>query len=229
MTDPGRAGESAGEDSPVEERSDQEDTAPADSDGDAGQVSDAAKASEEVHDTGEPSEAGETGEAAQQEPSAAEPEAETSDVEDTPPNQQNRYRKGLLIGLGSGALVGIIAGLAFAGLVKPSFLVGPGKPDDKASEAVMALGSKNADAMAKASCHSPDGKLSQQLPPQALQLIQSAKPTGPPQLSLDTEALVPVSLTLTQQGQSQTIPVDIVLGVANGKWCVNGIAQQQQQ
>jgi hypothetical protein len=171
-------------------------------------------------------------EATQQAPSAEDEELpeepETSEDEDAPATRQNGSKKGLLIGLGSGALVGIIAGLAFAGLVKPAFLVGPGKPDQKASEATAALAGKNADAMAKASCRGPDGQLSQQLPAQALQLVQSVKPTGPPHLSLDTEATEPVDVTVSSQGQTQTIPIDIMLGVTNGEWCMTGIAQRQQ-
>lgn len=164
-------------------------------------------------------------------PSAEEGHTEPGDTdadEDTPATGPNRNRKGLLIGLGSGALVGLVIGLAFAGLAKPTFLVGPGKPDGKSFEVTTALASKDAGGIAKATCQGPDGQLSQQLPPQAVQLIKSAKPTGPPRLSLDTEAVTPVDLTITEQGQTQTVPVDIVFGVTHGGWCMKGIEQRQQ-
>jgi hypothetical protein len=228
MTDPGRAEESAGEESAVEESPDQQDTTLAESEGEASEATQQASAEEQYAESG--SSEGEAGETTQQASSAEEQHAESgnSEGEDTSASQQNGSKKGLLIGLGSGVLVGVLVGLAFAGFVKPAFLVGPGKPDGKTSEVTAALASKNAGGMENASCRDPDGKLVQQLPPQALQLIQSAKPTGPPHLSLDTEALTPVDLTLSAQGQTQTVPVDIVLGVTNGHWCMKGIAQRQQ-
>lgn len=142
--------------------------------------------------------------------------------------QRRQRTKGLLVGLGTGLLVGIIAALAFTWLAKPEFLVGPGAPDGKSSEVTAALASKNADGIAKATCRTPNGSLSQQLPAQALQAIQSAKPTSGPQRALDTEAVTPVTLTITEQGQTQDLPVDIVFGVTNGQWCMRGITQQQQ-
>jgi hypothetical protein len=240
MTEPGRAEESAGEESAVGDSAEQSDTSLAEGEGEAAQqaVGDSAEQSDTSLAEGEGEAAQQAagdgpeqpdtslaesqGEATQQAPSAEEQPADTSAA------QQRGGKKGLLVGLGSGALVGIIVGLAFAGFVKPTFLVGPGKPDDKASEITAALASKNAGDLAKASCRSPDGKLSQQLPPQALQLIQSAKQSGPPQELLDSQALTPVDLTVSQQGQTQTIPIDVVLGVTNGEWCMTGISQRQQ-
>ncbi|MCI2419525.1 hypothetical protein MOQ72_18945 [Saccharopolyspora sp. K220] len=209
MTEPGRAEESTGGESAVGDSPEQQDT-------------DTALAKSQ-------------GEAIKHAPSAEEQPAEPTDTEvvdteaaDTSAAQRRGGKKGLLVGLGSGALAGIVVGLAFVGFVKPDFLVGPGKPDGKASEVTAALASKNAGGLEQASCRSPDGKLSPQLPPEALQLIQSAKQSGPPHQSLDSEALTPVDLTLSAQGQTQTIPVDVVLGVTNGEWCMKGIAQRQQ-
>lgn len=135
-------------------------------------------------------------------------------------------RKGLLLGLGAGAVVVIVL-LALAAFVWPACLSGPGKPDDKAAQAVAALASKNPGELEKASCRGPDGNPTAQLPPQAMQLIQAAKQAGPPHLLLDTQARTPVDLTLSAQGQTQNIPIDVVLGVTKGEWCMAGIAQRQ--
>jgi hypothetical protein len=140
--------------------------------------------------------------------------------------QQASSKKGFLLGVAGGALLVIVVG-ALAAFVWPGFLAGPGKPDDTAAAAVAALSSKNAAELEKVSCRDPDGKPTEQMPPQALQLIQTAKQAGPPHLSLDTMALAPVDLTLSAQGQTQNVPVSVVLGVTNGEWCMNGIAQRQ--
>jgi hypothetical protein len=63
--------------------------------------------------------------------------------------------------------------------------------------------------------------------PQVLQLIQATKQTGPPHLSLDTQALAPVEFTLSAQGQTQSVAADVVLAVTNGAWCMDGISQRQ--
>lgn len=154
-------------------------------------------------------------------------DAENTDVEGLPAAKQKGSKKGLLLGIGGGAVVVAIVALALAAFVWPGFLAGPGKPDGKASEATAALASKNAGEVEKVSCHGPDGKVTTQIPQQDLQLIQSAKSAGPPHLALDTEALVPVDLTLSAQGKTQTAPVDVVLGVTNNKWCMRGISQRQ--
>ncbi|MDA3642489.1 hypothetical protein LZ318_21315 [Saccharopolyspora indica] len=137
-------------------------------------------------------------------------------------------KKGLFVGLASGLLVGAAAALAFAGFVKPDFLVGPGKPDDTASAVTAALAGKDASGLAASSCRAPDGTLAPQLPPQALQLIQAAEQSGPSRWALDSEALAPVDLTIDVQGQTQTVPIDVVLGVTDGEWCMKGIADRQQ-
>jgi len=35
-------------------------------------------------------------------------------------------------------------------------------------------------------------------------------------------------LVISQQGQTQQLPTDMVLGVNNGSWCLAGLAQRQQ-
>ena len=157
-------------------------------------------------------------------PVPSSPAAGGSDARDSG-SQSKKGNRGLFIGLSAAALVIVV--LVLAAFVWPGFLAGPGKPDAKATEAAAALGSKDAGQLDKVACHGPDGKSSGQLPPQVLQLIQSATQTGPPVLTLDTQARVPVDLTLSAQGQTQKIPVDLVLGVTNRAWCMDGIAQRQ--
>ncbi|MER7078587.1 hypothetical protein SAMN02982929_02331 [Saccharopolyspora kobensis] len=165
---------------------------------------------------------------AAQHDSSDEASADTVEAEETSAAASGGGKKGLFIGLGSGLLVGAAAALAFAGFVKPDFLVGPGKPDGAASAVTAALAGKDASGLAASSCRAPDGTLAPQLPPQALQLIQSAEQSGPPRRSLDSEALTPVNLTISVQGQTQTVPIDVVLGVTDGDWCMKGIADRQQ-
>ena len=134
-------------------------------------------------------------------------------------------KKGLLLGLGAAAVVVV---LVLAAFVWPGFLAGPGKPDQKAAEAAAALASKDPGQLDKVSCHGPDGKpTAQAFPPQALQLIQSATSAGPPRLTLDTQALAPIDLTLGAQGRTEKLPADLLLGVTHGQWCMNGITQRQ--
>jgi hypothetical protein len=137
-------------------------------------------------------------------------------------------KKALLLGLGSGAL-GLIVGLVLGAFAGPALLSGPGKPDGEAAKVVAALASKNPGQMGKVYCHGPNGKpVGQPLPAQALQLIQSVKRAGPLQRPLDTEAQVPLALTVSNQGRTQTLPANMVLGVTNGEWCMQGLAQPQQ-
>jgi hypothetical protein len=132
----------------------------------------------------------------------------------------------LLVGFGVGVLASVVV-LVLAAFVWPGFHSGPGKPDNKAAEVVTALSSKDPAQVDKVSCHAPDGKSAGQMAPQVLQLIQAAKQTGPPHLSLDTQALAPVQFTLSAQGQTQNVAVDVVLAVTNGAWCMDGISQRQ--
>jgi hypothetical protein len=137
-------------------------------------------------------------------------------------------KKSVLVGFAGGA-VAAVAVLALAGYVWPGFLAGPGTPDATAAEVTAAMSSKNPAELDKVSCHGPDGKpTNHMLPPQAMQLIQSVTETAPPRLSLDTEAMAPIELTLSAQGQTQKLPANLVLTVSNGQWCMNGLAQQQQ-
>ncbi|MBO0872014.1 MAG: hypothetical protein J2P19_01345 [Pseudonocardia sp.] len=157
---------------------------------------------------------------------AADTPAESTQPRDDSIALRKATRKGLLLGLGASAVVVIVV-LALAAFVWPAGLVGPGKPDGKAAQAVAALASKNPGELEKASCHGPDGNPTAQLPPQALRLIQTVKQAGPPRLLLDTQARTPVDLTLSAQGQTQNIPIDVVLGVTRGEWCMAGIAERQ--
>lgn len=153
-------------------------------------------------------------------------EAGDTQAQDTSIAQRKAIKKGLLLGLGGGALLVIVV-LALAAFVWPACLIGPGKPDDKAAAAATALASKNPAELEEVSCHGPDGKPVGQLPPQVLQLIQAAKQAGPPHLLLDTQARAPVDLTVGVLGQSRDIPIDVVLGVTKGEWCMNGVAERQ--
>ena len=137
-------------------------------------------------------------------------------------------RKGLLLGIGGGVLVGAIIALLVTGLLYPAFLIAPGKPDGTVQTATAALASKNPQELEKVSCKAPDGTPTRQIPAEALQLIQSATETGPPQLALDTEASAPVDLQISAQGQTQTLPATLVLGVTDGDWCMKGLSDRSQ-
>jgi len=150
-----------------------------------------------------------------------------TEAQDGTAAQRKGSRKSLLAGIGIGALVVLLAGLGVGAFVWPGLHAGPGKPDDKASEVTAALASKNPGELEKVSCHGPDGKSTTQIPPQAVQMIQAAKAAGPTHLALDTEALAPVDITLSAQGQTQNVPADVVLGVTQGQWCMKGISQRQ--
>lgn len=135
--------------------------------------------------------------------------------------------KGLLLGLGGSALVAASVALVVAAFVWPGFLGGPGTPDDTAAAATAALAGENPGELDEVSCHGADGRPTAQVPPDALELIHTATQTGPPHLSLDTQAKAPVDLTVNMQGQTQTLPADVLLGVTDGEWCMSGIAQRQ--
>jgi hypothetical protein len=122
------------------------------------------------------------------------------------------------------AVIGVL--VLLAAFVWPNF-AGPGKPDDKANQAVAALASKDSAKINEVSCKRSDGKPAAQIPPELLQFVQKVDPAGPPNMTLDTEARQPVNMTLTAQGQTQTLPVEVVLGVNDGSWCMNGIAERQ--
>ncbi|MDA3629122.1 hypothetical protein OU415_27075 [Saccharopolyspora sp. WRP15-2] len=227
MAEPSRADESASGEPVVGENPEQKGAEQAESQVEATQHESSADESSVQAESAE-TKAVEAGPADTEPADAESGEAESADAEEASAPPKRGGKKGLLVGLGTGLVVGAVAGLAFAGLVKPNFLVGPGKPDDKASAVTAALAGKDASGLAASSCRGPDGTLAPQLPPEALQLIQSAKQSGPPVQSLDSEAVTPVELTLTAQGQTQTLPVDVVLGVTDGEWCMKGLSQRQQ-
>ncbi|MDD7916661.1 hypothetical protein [Actinomycetospora callitridis] len=133
---------------------------------------------------------------------------------------------GLVIALGAVAAIAVVA-LAVTALLYPGFLVNPGSPDDRAAEITTALATKDGAALDAASCRTPSGQPLNPLTPDALTLIQSAVPAGPAQLMLDTQARAPIDLTLSAQGQTQTLPADLVLGVTDGEWCMTGLTQRQ--
>ena len=133
---------------------------------------------------------------------------------------------GLVVALGAVAVIAVVA-LAVTALLYPGFLVNPGSPDDRAAQITTALATKDGAAIDAASCRTPDGQPLNPLTPDALTLIQSAVPAGPAQLMLDTQARAPIDLTLSAQGQTQTLPADLVLGVTDGEWCMTGLTQRQ--
>lgn len=149
----------------------------------------------------------------------------TEEQQDTR-SKPKRSKAGLLLGLVSGAFVLLLAVVLVAFFVWPGY-AGPGNPQSKADEAAAALASKDAGRLDQVACHGEDGQSLAQISPQALQLVQSAKPAGGPQMILDTEAHAPVDLTLSAQGQTQTLPSTAILGVSDHQWCLKGLAQRQ--
>ncbi|MGW1681942.1 hypothetical protein [Saccharopolyspora sp. NPDC002376] len=228
MAEPSRAEESAGGEPVVGESPEQKGAEQAESQVEATQHESSAEGAPAKAAEAAETESAKTEAADAEAAESAEVEAESADTEaaEASASPKRGGKNGLLVGLGSGLVVGAVAGLAFAGFVKPDFLVGPGKPDDKASAVTAALAGKDASGLAASSCRGPDGTLAPQLPPEALQFIQSAEQSGPPIQSLDSEALSPVDLTLSAQGQTQTLPVNVVLGVTNGEWCMKGLSQR---
>ena len=140
---------------------------------------------------------------------------------------KRELRKGLAFGTAGGLVLGAIVALLLGAFVYPGYLGGPGSPDDTANQVVTALAAKDAPGLEQLSCKGPDGNSVAQLSPQVLQLIGSVRPSGPTTTVIDTEARTPVDLTLSYQGQTQTLPSEIVLGQAQGSWCLKGLAQRQ--
>ena len=157
--------------------------------------------------------------------SAPEDEDDWADAEDKA--YKRELRKGLAFGTAGGLVLGAVVALLLGAFVYPGYLGGPGSPDDTANQVVAALTSKDANAITELSCKGPDGAPVSQLSPQVLQLIGAVKPAGPTTTYIDTEARTPVDLTLTAQGQSQTLPSELVLGQSQGSWCLKGLAQRQ--
>ncbi|HYH74299.1 MAG TPA: hypothetical protein VD764_13865, partial [Nocardioides sp.] len=149
-----------------------------------------------------------------------------TDEDDDDDDQPAGRPMGLVIALGAVAAIAVVA-LAVTALLYPGFLVNPGSPDDRAAQITTALATKDGAALDAASCRTPNGQPLNPLTPDALTLIQSAVPAGPSQLMLDTQARAPIDLTLSAQGQTQTLPADLVLGVTDGEWCMTGLTQRQ--
>lgn len=155
-------------------------------------------------------------------------ETEQTAQEDGEKPTKNRGKLlGVLLGVTSSLLVIVVALGLVAMFVYPGY-AGPGSPDKTAQDTATALASKDPAQLEQVSCKSPEGKPTTQIPPQAMQMIAAAQSTAPPQVVLDTEAHAPMNLTLTAQGQTQTLPSIAVLGVSQHKWCLKGLAQQQQ-
>ncbi|MEJ2866959.1 hypothetical protein WCD74_04225 [Actinomycetospora sp. OC33-EN08] len=157
--------------------------------------------------------------------SAPEDDEAWADAEDKA--YKKELRKGLAFGAAGGLVLGAIVALLLGAFVYPGYLGGPGSPEDTANQAVTALTAKDAPTLDQLSCRGPDGAPVSALSPQVLQLVASVRPTGPTTTVIDTEARTPVDLTLTFQGQSQTLPSEVVLGQTGGSWCVKGLAQRQ--
>jgi hypothetical protein len=142
---------------------------------------------------------------------------------------KKELRKGFAFGAAGGILIGAIVALLLGALVWPGYLMGPGSPDDSANQIVAALSAKNGPEIDNLSCKGPDGKPVSQLSGQVLQYITKVAPAGPATTLIDTEARAPVDVTLSVQGQTQTLPSELVLGEVKGDWCLKGLAQRQQQ
>lgn len=148
-----------------------------------------------------------------------------ADAEDRAYKQE--LRKGLAFGTAGGLVLGAIVALLLGAFVYPGYLGGPGSPDDTANQVVTALAAKDAGALTQLSCKGSDGAPVSELSPQVLQLIGAVRPSGPTTTYIETEARTPIDLTLSAQGQTQTLPSELVLGQAQGSWCLKGLAQRQ--
>jgi hypothetical protein len=134
---------------------------------------------------------------------------------------------GLVVALGVVAAAAVVA-LAVTAFLAPGWVVNPGSPDDTATRATTALATKDAGGLDAVSCRNQQGRSTNPFPPDALPLVQTATPSGPPHLELDTQAVAPVDLVLSAPGRTQTLPADIVLAVTDGHWCMAGVSQRQQ-
>ncbi|HEY2195878.1 MAG TPA: hypothetical protein VGH76_26760 [Actinomycetospora sp.] len=153
-------------------------------------------------------------------------EEEWADAEDKA--YKKEMRKGFAFGAAGGILVGAIIALLLGALVWPGYLLGPGDPQDTANQVTQALSSKDAAQLDALSCKGENGQSVTQLSPQVLQYITKVAPAGPTTTLIQTEARTPVDLTLSVQGQTQTLPSELVLGETKGDWCLKGLAQRQQ-
>ncbi len=157
---------------------------------------------------------------------AADGDEEWADAEDKA--YRKELRKGFAFGTVGGLLIGAIVALLLGALVWPGYLLGPGNPDDTANQVTSALSAKDGPTLDRLSCKGEDGRSVTQLSGQVLQYITKVAPAGPTTKLLDTEARTPVDVTLSVQGQTQTLPSELVLGESKGDWCLKGLAQRQQ-
>jgi hypothetical protein len=156
----------------------------------------------------------------------ADGEEEWADAEDKA--YKKEMRKGFAFGAVGGILIGAIIALLLGALVWPGYLLGPGDPQDTANQVTQALSAKDAAQLDQLSCKGENGQSVTQLSPQVLQYITKVAPAGPTTTLIQTEARTPVDLTLSVQGQTQTLPSELVLGETKGDWCLKGLAQRQQ-
>jgi hypothetical protein len=154
----------------------------------------------------------------------AEPVAATRTDDDT---GARRPGWSMVVALGAVAAVAVVA-LAVTAFLAPGWVVNPGSPDDTATRATTALATKDAGGLDAVSCRNQQGRSTNPFPPDALPLVQTATPSGPPHLELDTQAVAPVDLVLSAPGRTQTLPADLVLAVTDGHWCMAGVSQRQQ-
>jgi hypothetical protein len=160
----------------------------------------------------------------------AEPVAATRTDDDTDDDTDTDARRpgwGLVVALGAVAAVAVVA-LTVTAFLAPGWVVNPGSPDDTATRATTALATKDAGGLDAVSCRNQQGRSTNPFPPDALPLVQTATPSGPPHLELDTQAVAPVDLVLSAPGRTQTLPADLVLAVTDGHWCMAGVSQRQQ-
>jgi hypothetical protein len=157
---------------------------------------------------------------------AADGDEEWADAEDTA--YRKELRKGFAFGAVGGVLIGAIVALLLGALVWPGYLLGPGSPDDTANQVTAALAAKDGPTLDRLSCKGADGRSVTQLSGQVLQYVTKVAPAGPTTTLIDTEARTPIDVTLSVQGQTQTLPSELVLGESKGDWCLKGLAQRQQ-
>ena len=157
---------------------------------------------------------------------ASDADEEWADAEDKA--YRKELRKGFAFGTVGGLLIGAIVALLLGALVWPGYLLGPGNPEDTANQVTAALGAKDGPTLDRLSCKGPDGRSVTQLSGQVLQYITKVAPAGPTTTLIDTEARTPIDVTLSVQGQTQTLPSELVLGETKGDWCLKGLAQRQQ-
>ncbi len=158
----------------------------------------------------------------------AEPEGDEEWAEAEDKAYKKELRKGFAFGTVGGLLVGVIVALLLGALVWPGYLLSPGSPDDTANQITTALSAKDGPTLDRLSCKGADGQPVTQLSGQVLQYITKVAPAGPTTTLIDTEARTPVDVTLSVQGQTQTLPSELVLGLSKGDWCLKGLAQRQQ-